>query len=660
MKSIKCLGLLVILCSGCSFNKLSSTNSSMKESTITNTTTNHSSSNIISSSSKIEDVEVESIEITILNEVITLNDEINYSVEIKPLNATNQLYKLSTSTPDTILIDNLKVYAKKVGVGTLTITSLDNEHSDTVNITVKKKEPYNDIYSKLEASLSYEESSLSNVTSLYSYTSEVYEENEKLEWYIFDSSIQRNKIEDNKVVEIQLNYIEDNHLNIFSVLNNNSEVSLEKVIIGDTTNSITSLEANKRISLVNYDDIYGASNYIKHILNNELTFNSDEMVNDIKVNNNNLSYQIEGECYFLNSYLDNVDSLMKVFAQIDFNDNYSLKSFEYKVEKYTPTENDYVDLVNPTSVEEFNIEFKYDNKDESKKINVDDYKVSSFEIDDSNLKNEDGENVLEIGDSIKLDLIETPSVHLEETYTLEIEDTSIVKDLGNLMIKGLKVGTTKVKVISSSNLVREINIKVLAPKVDRISFGYIPFFVEVGDSFEVKATCYPLDAVNRNYTISLKEGDESKASLEDLGSGIYKFSALEAGDVTIIARSNENVEVYEETVVTIKEKPNLDDMKKTLCLKVYKHVSSSDTSELDLNDDGTGTLKLEGGGEYSFNWDLTEDLFFKFTNIVTTKSPDKWYDFKGQIGSNTDRNCMMINLIIYDLDYESSVSLQFS
>lgn len=657
MKGIKYLGLLVLICSGCSSNNLSPSSSGIKESTKSNSLL----SSIITSSSTSNDIEMEDIKIKVLNDFITPNDEINYSVEIMPLNATNQLYKLSTSTPDIILIDNLKVYAKKIGVGTLTVSSLDNEHSDTVNVNVKKKEPYNDIYSKLETSLSFEEFSLSNVSSLYSYASEVYEEKEQLEWHIFDSSIQRNKIKDNQITDIQLNYIEDNNLNIFSVLNNNSEVRLEKVLIGDTTNSITSIEANKRVSLVNYDDIYGASNYIKHILNDELTFNSDEMVNYIKVDTeDNLKYQIEGECYFLNSHLDNVDSLMKAFAQVNFNDNYSLKSFEYRVEKYTPTENDYIDLVNPTSIEEFNMQFTYDNKDESKKINVNNYKVSSFEIDESNLKNEDGENVLEIGESIKLNLIETPSVHLEENYILEIEDTSIIKDLGNLTIKGLKVGTTKIKVISSSNLTREIDVKVLAPKVDRIYLGYIPFFVEVGDSFEVKATCYPFDAENRNYTISLKEGDESKASLEDLGSGIYKFNALAAGDVTIIATSSENEEIYDETVVTIKEKPNLDDMKNTLCSKVYKHTSSSDTSELDLNNDGTGTLKLEGGGEYSFNWDLEEDLYFKFTNIVTTKSPDKWYDFKGQNGSNTDRNCTMINLIIYDLDYESAVSLQFS
>lgn len=654
MKNFKRLGLLVLICSGCASNNLLSKSSSIKEST----TTNNLSSDIIFSSTK-NDVEIGNIKIKILNEFITPNDEINYSVEITPLNATNQLYKLSTSTPDIILIDNLKVYAKKVGVGTLTISSLDNEYSDTVNITVKKKEPYNDIFSKLDTSLSFEESSLSKANSIYSYTGEVYEENERLEWYIFDSSIQKNKIEDKQITDIQLNYIEDNNLNIFSVYNN-SEVNLEKVLIGDTTNSITISEANKRVSLINNDDIYGTSNYIKHILSDELTFNSDEMVNYIKVNNDDLKYSIEGECYFLNSYLDNVDSYMKVFAEIVFSDNYSLKSFEYKIEKYTPNEDDYVDLVHPTSVEEFIIELIYGNKDESKKINVNDYKVSSFEIDDSNLKNENGDNVLEVGESIKLNLIETPSVHLKEDYTLEIEDSSIVKDVGNLTIKGLKTGTTKVKVISSSKLVREINVKVLAPQVDSISLGYIPFFVEVGDSFEVKATCYPLDAENRNYIISLKEGDESKALLEYLGSGKYKFSAIAAGDVTIIARSSENLEIYDETVVTIKEKPKLDDIKNILCSKTYKHLSSSATSELDLYIDGTGTLKLEGGGEYSFNWDLSEDLYFKFTNIVIIKSPDKWYDFRGQSGSNTDRNCTMINLIIYDLDYESSVSLQFS
>ena len=67
MKGIKYLGLLVLICSGCSSNNLSPSNSNVKEST----NTNDSSSSIITSSSTIEDVKVESIEIKILNDFIT-------------------------------------------------------------------------------------------------------------------------------------------------------------------------------------------------------------------------------------------------------------------------------------------------------------------------------------------------------------------------------------------------------------------------------------------------------------------------------------------------------------------------------------------------------------------------------------------------------------
>ena len=101
-------------------------------------------------------------------------------------------------------------------------------------------------------------------------------------------------------------------------------------------------------------------------------------------------------------------------------------------------------------------------------------------------------------------------------------------------------------------------------------------------------------------------------------------------------------------------------MKEKMTLKVYKHESNAGTSQIEFNSDSSGTLILEGGGEYSFEWDLNDELHIVFKNVKTTKAPDRWYDFRGTNGSSINKSCSFINLIIFDLDFENNTSLQFS
>ena len=159
-----------------------------------------------------------------------------------------------------------------------------------------------------------------------------------------------------------------------------------------------------------------------------------------------------------------------------------------------------------------------------------------------------------------------------------------------------------------------------------------------------------------SYTLSIKEGDEDKATLEEKENGVYTFTALKDGQVTIIAISNQSPEVKDEEIITIQKKPDIESIKQVLCSKTYTHYSS----ELSFNNDGTAYLKLEGGGSYKFNWELSSNLYFSFSNIETLIVPKKWYDFRGTYGSTTDKTGDVVNLYVWDLDYSEAISLQFS
>lgn len=667
MKRMKFFILLFILfSSGCGSKDLSSTNKVSSNLLSSSSLVNTSSYSIINSSSSDEIVKLEKVKITILNNLINPNDEVKYEVKFIPQNASNQEYKLSTSTPDILLIKELKVYAKKVGIGKLKIESIEGQCFDIVDVKVVKRNPYSIIIDKLSSSIEKEKNNASKVHSSYVYDSELYSNKEELDWYIFEDSIQKNIIENNNIKSQQLNYLENNFLKTLKVENYNTNVILDKIPVGDASNAISYNEAIEKVSLVEYNNNFGVSNYLSSLLKDELTFYKDEIVDYVELNNyqdNGLDvYEINGECSFLNSYLDNVDSLMRITSKIYFNNDGSLNKFKYKIEKYTPDENDYIDLLIPTSKEEFDVLILYLNRTENlnQKINIEDYEVTNFEIDDSKFTKDNGINIMNLGETIKLSIIEFPEVHLPEKYTLEILESFVIKEVGDLEIKAVGCGTTIVKVISSLNIEKEITIKVQPQKVESISLGYIPYFIEVGDVFEVSATCSPLNAKNKEYEISIKNGDQDKATITKKDNGNYEFKALAAGTVTIIATSSENNEISDEKTVTIQEKPDLNNLKEKLTYKTYYHHSSTESSELVFNIDGTGSLILEGGGEYTFNWDLDEDLYFTFTNVVAIKSPDRWYDFRGKSGSNTDRNCTMVNLYIYDLDYEESVALQFN
>ena len=648
MKKLCNLMMLLLLCSGCK-----STNTSVSNSV--NNSVSSSNSIVDSMTSTNEYVAVSGISIEILNEVINPNDEVLYSVSILPSNATNKSYTLQTSTNDILRIDGLNVYALSVGTGKLTVKSDDGNFTDMIDVNVTKKNPYKSFEDKFNSFLDNEKNA-SKVTSSYSYASSLYSEEINLEWYLFDDSLQKNTYENNKVSNQELLFIEDNNLNILSV--DEEKASLDKILIGNSSNAITLEEANERISFVNYDDSYGLSNYMKTILNNELTFYHDLIVDNIETTDDNNVITINGECMFLNSYLDEVDSKMEVLANIRYDEN-SVLEFSYVIKKYTPDLYNNLDLNNPTIIESFNAFVEYNERDINNKLDINDYKVSSFEIDNSNLLNDNNENVIELGETIKLSLIESPKVHLEESYSITVLDSSIIKNTKGLEIKAIGVGTTKVIVTSSFNMSKEIIIRVLAPKVERISFGYIPYFVEVEDKFEISATCYPLNAENREYKMEIVNGNEN-ATLLKKDNGNYEFEAINAGNVVIRATSLENEEIYDEEEINIQAKPDLNEIKTKLSQKTYYHHSSGDVSELSLAIDGSGYLKLEGGGEYSFNWDVNEDFYLSFKNIVTIKAPDRWYDFKVKSGSTVDRECTTINLIIYDLDFDSYVAIQFS
>lgn len=622
---------------------------------------------------KKKNISVEAIDLVITNDTIIPGDIVNYEVTITPSNADNKTYVLTTSTIDILSIDSdtNKVTALKEGIGKLTITSNDGNKSSTIDVIVLATSTYSEIKSLLDVSLDIERESA--ISGNYNYVrSGLINSSTSITWTVYEDAIQKREINDYDTFT-ELNYINGSSIyTLTDSLTNN--VSLTDRPIGNETWEIPENEANDSTKLVNISDSLGLSSFIKTLLDDTSSFslsgeeNNFNKLRIIVTKDNNFKYvSIVKECEYKSLSYDNNVNYLSLSSLIIFNLDSSISSFEYVIEKYDEdaydqTKHELRDNAVPSNKEEGNAYINYDKRlsSDENRISTNDYKVTSFEIDTSNLIDDNNEISLYLGEVKNINLTNIlPIYHLTPTYTLEIEDSSIIQDVSNynvLTIKGLKLGTTNIKVISDTGVEREIDITVKVPPVNNISINYINPLIYVGDSFKISASVYPIDALDLSYTMEIKEGNDV-ASLSKNNDGSYTFAALKEGSVTIIAYSNENPNIKDEETLNIKKVADSSSIKTAMCSSRYYFTDS----ELSFNEDGTGTLKLQGGGEYSFNWDVSSSLQITFTNIIATKVPDKWYDFRGAYGSMVlDQSANEINLIVYDLDIEGNALLRFS
>lgn len=623
---------------------------------------NNIDSSQVSSISSLEQVSSSSeskltkIKISLVNEINYASSLVDYKVSFEPSDAYCD-YILSTDTPDILLINDKEVKALYMGEAKLKVTTIDGTYSDEISFNVFKPNPYSTIIDKLEKAFELEQIQCNKTDITYTYSSEIYQDeyegfnviyNDGL--YSFDES---NNVDTYK-------YIENEYLNEFIIDRNNSSIEQENVLIGDTTNSISLDDANKMSQLSEFNDEYGLSKVCQNLLLDNNLFYMDEVVLNavLKENESKNHYNLETSAYYLASSLDEEESKISLEFAIDFDESQRLTSAKFNIKKYLVDDNNQIPAL-PSIEESYDFNLSY-GKRESMSFDKKDYQVSSFEIDTSEFKVNNEKYVLEIDEAKQIKIInELPALHIKEKYRLEIEDESIIKCSNNLEIVGLKVGTTNVKVLSNNNIERSISIMVIEPLVNRISLGYIPNFALVGDSFKISATCYPSAAVDKSYLITVKEGDENKASIIKNENDEYIFTALDAGSVTIIAISNSNPEIKDETSIVIKKQPTVEEMKNKLIKKTYKATDSS----LTFDENNNGTLTLQGGGEFTFSWSLRMEgtyVYIDFSNVVTTTSPSRWYTFKGSKGSYTDSEASFISLVVYDLDYEENWVIQFS
>ncbi len=615
-------------------------------------------------------IDVTDININLLSNEIIPGDEIKYEVTIYPENASDKSYSITTFTPDIFKVEYKKITALKDGEGSLTFTTNNSNISKTINVTVLKSATYSEIYDLLDEALLLEQlnSSGGQYKSDTTYFEDTYE------WRNYSDAIQMN-VENYSGVTTSLTYKDNNSVFVFedkvsdSFYNNG--VSLNEYSIGEDYYSVTQEEANQMVQLPNIDNTYGVSKKIKEILQDSSSFNKEEILQNIRViitnKDNQKVISISGACAYKNWSWDDNKSFMSVNMKIIFNLEGEIILFNSNVNKY---DQDAYDQINnclkegavPSTGETINASLTYGTRlpTDSQRINIDSYKVSDFDIDVSNFNKKGDKLVIDRGESKAINIIdEKPSRHLDAVYTISIENDEVVTDSSFdslLYVLGKDIGTTTITITSDTGVSKNIELEVVAPTVKAINFDYIPNFLMVGDNYIVSASVLPSEVDDSSYTISLQEGSEKFVTLEDQGDGKYLVTAISAGSATLIATANANPSIRSTKTITIKEKPNLDSTIENMCSAPY----SDGNHTIIFNEDGTGSLSLQGGGVYSFNWNLNDDLTISFTNVQTMVQPDKWYDFKGASGSSILDDGNSINLRIYDLDEYVTISIQLS
>lgn len=611
--------------------------------------------------------QVTSISVNILSQEIIPGDEVKYEVNVLPQEADDKSYNVSTSTSDILQIkENNQIFSLKSGQGKLKFTTNDQSKTCEVDVNVLDTSTYEQIKTLLDSSVTKESEKANGGT--YKETED--EEQTTTSWTTYKDAIQI-KETDGSTTTTSLVYREGNTIYTLKDCKSDNSysdgVTLSEEEIGDGYWDLSEDDAKKHLTLPEIDySTYGLCEKVKAILDDYLTYSKEEILKNVRIVivplESGKKVKVNSSAEYKKNYWDDGFSFMEVALEIAFGSDDTLLSFtssvkEYGVSDYDQNNHQISDNANP-SVTTTEGELTYEERLETdqNRISKKDYEVTSFEIDTSVFAN----NQIEKGTSKDIQIInENPTRHLKEEYTVTIENESIIAKgsyWNPLSITGKEEGTTNITVTSSHNVSRTFSLTVVTPEVKSISLSCPYTTLNVGESIEISANVYPSEANDLTYTITLGENDTNYSTLTSLEDGKYKLEGVAPGEVTLTATSNANHEITDSKTITIKEKPSVDSIKNALCESQYTATDST----LKFNLDGTGSLTLQGGGQYTFNWEIDSDYKITFTNVVTTKSPDKWYDFKGAAGSYTFEDASSVNLVIYDLDESSNTQMQFS
>ncbi len=624
-------------------------------------------------------ISVQSITATLLSNDIMPNDKINFEVTLLPENADNKEYTVTTTTPEILEVGNNNVVtALKEGLGKLTFTSNDVPTVTTsLDVPVLKSTNYDYIKEKLaEASTIEHESASSghfekNEKSFYDDEPEVITNN----WTVYTDGVMIDR-NDNLGHTKKLSVKNGNMLCVLedstSDYSSYNGVTYEEDEFDDWFNK----EENAFLpEIESSSNSVGLCNYIADYLDNYSSFSKDEIVENarviVKPGSNQETITLTSSAEYNDSYWDESVSYMEVSMKLIFNENNALVSFE---SSYLKIDSDNYDAENHTSIDEsqndttvISATINYDTRvaTDDNRIKKEDYYVTSFEIDTSNFI--DG-NKINLKEDVNIAVInEVPERHLEEKYTVSSNNESIIEcyNSNRTSICGQSEGQATITVTSEGGVSASIELTVIVPEVSSISLSYLPSSMRVGEKQEeIYAVVNPSGA-DQSYEIVLTEDSKDFATLEKVNDK-YDLTAIAPGKVTIIARSLSKPEITDEETITIKPELNVESAKETLINNTYS-AGYSGNETLVFNGDGTGVLKVDGGGEFTFKWELVltetwlgQSFQLNITDIVEISSSEDDYLYKGTTSTWTvSEDADQISVKIYDDFWEEDTTLTY-
>lgn len=415
-----------------------------------------------------------------------------------------------------------------------------------------------------------------------------------------------------------------------TVLNTDSGGSLTTLTL--TSNSVTETtdssthnqELVKSASTMFEFDVY-QNNEVSHLygLNevslNYLTGDYFGVTNALK----SLEISKKGDTYLATVSFVNANTYYSNSLSFSFDDQQRLIASTISINGYASTDfdsqtNTLKEGAKATTYYEYEGKLIYGERvdTDDQKLKDSNYKVKSFEIDDSRFVKENGKNVIYLGDSATIGVKkESPKIHLPETYRIiKAEPSGVVsyQDDG-LNITATSLGTTTLTIESATYLHTEtIEIEVEKKPATSISFVGKVDSIDVGQTVELSATVLPYDSQGYPYTIALKDkAMEQYATIQETATkGKFALTGKAEGQIVVVASVNGYPDVKAEMAITIVGKPEPEtpasDLEKVLVSAPYKDTYATMT----FKEDHTGTFVNKYGTKpnYTFAWTINKDV----------------------------------------------------
>lgn len=652
-RSILMLALLMTL-AGCGSTPTSDSTTIPPTSDTSTEGSNSTSQPTTGPTTEAPHIPVESIDIDENPTTINVQETLQLLYKVLPENATEKSVTFQSSQPDILSVDSTGlVTGLKAGTSTVTITAKDNNKTASLELTVIDNTPlpgdaYDPIFTLLDTAKSHE------LTASVSGTIQ-----EDLLGSLDDTfTVYQNGIQTENDAEKTITWQEENQVRTLRV---RDTVTLSKESIGE--NGLAQEEAEEKTSL--YQGLGLAMKIKEEILEHSSRLgNAEEKENaTVQMTDTESGKRIEilskaeTEIFFSKVYLDQsltflLDKEGKLmeysYLQNSYDkETYDFESHQFKVENPTPE---------TTAFSKGSLTYGTRVESDSNRLMEADYKIQSFDLEIQGTP-----SALEVGESYTLQVKNVlPSLHIEESYKItNISDPTIIakNNYNDMRFQVLKAGDCSLTVQSDSGIEKTISLHCVAPEVDSIDFDwFMEDEVEVGQTIDVLVDVSPEGAVDRSYRLDLNDGEEQFAQIITNDDGSYSLKGIKAGTVHLTATANANESLTATKEITITEPLTLAIIEAELTAKDYTYRSN----RMHLSSDKTGTLVLEGGGEYSFQWEASLDLMLSFKNVTALVEPEKWYDFTGRKPARISSDFSSLTVSIYDMDYSEETIFTFT